>query len=200
MAPATATPRPTTIWGPPTKTASFSTHVGVVRKSGKKQSANNGRVHRWAGRNGVNGSYGPIEIGAQERNRARTKTPERVVSEKRRKDKHMTDHTYTVAHLRDPRNRADLRLLAGKILNPNAWRHIVPDPATGSLPDIAEQLLRQVVANDRLPELEDVILAYPLLCNAMGFVNPYRELLLLSPTDRAICCLLVLLPAKVIVE
>ena len=80
MAPATATPRPTTIWGPPTKTASFSTHVGVVRKSGKKQSANNGRVHRWAGRNGVNGSYGPIEIGAQERNRARTKTPERVVS------------------------------------------------------------------------------------------------------------------------
>ena len=115
----------------------------------------------------------------------------------------MTDHTYTVAHLRDPRNRADLRLLAR--VSDDVYDHVwaecqSPDPATGSLPDIAEQLLRQVVANDRLPELEDVILAYPLLCNAMGFVNPYRELLLLSPTDRAICCLLVLLPAKVIVE
>ena len=161
------------------------------------------------------------------------------VSEKRRKDKRMSEHTYTVAHLQDPENGADLRRLAGEVLNPGPWQHKwsiervgddtngrtclkckcyqyqrvsddvydhvwaecqSPDPATGSLPDIAEQLLRQVVANDRLPELEDVILAYPLLCNAMGFVNPYRELLLLSPTDRAICCLLVLLPAKVIVE
>ena len=102
------------------------------------------------------------------------------------------DGRYTVDYLLDPAHEDDLRRLAGEVLGP--WNR------TGSLPDIAEQLLRQVVANDRLPELEDVILAYPLLCNAMGFVNPYRELLLLSPTDRAICCLLVLLPAKVIVE
>ena len=145
----------------------------------------------------------------------------------------MTDHTYTVAHLQDIENGADLRLLAGEVLNPGKSGHTwewpnchcakcgiyrenarppqhepgeypytlcpVPDPATDSLPEIAEQLLRQVVANDRLPELEGVILTYPM-CNALGFVNVYRELLLLSPTDRAICCLLVLLPGRVIVE
>src|SRR3990167_6642927 len=78
---------------------------------------------------------------------------------------------------------------------------LVPDPATGPLPEIAERLLRRFQNRERylifeaIPKVHEFAKG-PGFCPADEMEYTYAMWFLwATPTERIVCCLLVLLPA-----